>query len=91
MSQDKKGPPKAVTTGRKITMAEVEQHASKDSVWFVRDGKVRREAHLRTQSPASKHTGKGEECSDTGTGTGWGYGQLRHRASSAPEQIFVEI
>ncbi len=33
--------PKAVTTGRKITMAEVERHATRDSAWFVRDGKVR--------------------------------------------------
>jgi len=26
--------------GRKITMAEVEKHSTKESVWFVRDGKV---------------------------------------------------
>ncbi len=42
-----------MTTGRKITMAEVERHASKDSAWFVRDGKVRQEKHLRTHSLAS--------------------------------------
>lgn len=28
------------TGGRKISMKEVEQHASKESAWFVRDGKA---------------------------------------------------
>jgi hypothetical protein len=27
--------------GRRICMAEIEQHADKNSAWFVRDGKVR--------------------------------------------------
>lgn len=27
--------------GRQITMAEVELHATKESAWFVRNGKVR--------------------------------------------------
>jgi hypothetical protein len=35
-----KGPPKVVSTSRKITMAEVEAHNTKESCWFVRDGKV---------------------------------------------------
>lgn len=38
--QEKKAIAKAVTTGRKITMAEVEAHSTKESCWFVRDGKV---------------------------------------------------
>ena len=34
---------KATTVHRKISMAEVERHATKDSAWFVRDGKVHEE------------------------------------------------
>lgn len=35
-----KVPSSAKSNGRKISMAEVEKHASKESAWFVRDGKV---------------------------------------------------
>ena len=35
-----KAPLEKRSNGRKISMAEIEKHASKESAWFVRDGKV---------------------------------------------------